>query len=155
MNRDLDERLRGVLGEDAARRYRQAYERRRDACGYADYLGSLQDLREPGVNDAQLVAVSTFLMEYPFARGVFPGAMDALACAREAIILSDGDVVFQPHKIRGAGLWDAVDGRVLIHVHKEEMLRQVASEYPASHYVMVDDKLRLLAAIKRAWGRAG
>jgi FMN phosphatase YigB (HAD superfamily) len=152
MNRDLDERLRHAMGEDAVRRYRQAYEQRRDETGYADYLGSLQALREPGVNDGQLVDVSTFLMEYPFDRGVFPGALDALARAGNAVILSDGDVVFQPHKIRGAGLWNAVDGRVLIHVHKEKMLEQVASAYPAPHYVMVDDKPRLLAAVKQAWG---
>ena len=152
MNRDLDERLRLVLGEDAVKRYRQAYEQRRDESGFADYLGSLQALRQPGVNDAQLVQVSSFLMEYPFEYGVFPGALQALARAGDAVILSDGDVVFQPHKIRRAGLWDAVGGRVLIHVHKEKMLPQVASEHPAPHYVMVDDKPRLLAAIKQAWG---
>ncbi|OZI66941.1 HAD family hydrolase [Bordetella genomosp. 11] len=152
MNRDLDERLRDVLGEDAVRRYRQVYEKRRNESGYADYLGSLQDLRQPGANDAQLVQVSTFLMEYPFQRAVFPGALDALSSVGKAVILSDGDVVFQPHKIRAAGLWDAVDGRVLIHVHKERMLAQIAQAHPAPHYVMVDDKLRLLAAIKRAWG---
>ncbi|ANN65638.1 HAD family hydrolase [Bordetella bronchialis] len=152
MNRDLDERLRDVLGQHAVQQYRQVYERRRDEAGYADYLGSLQALRIPGVNDAQLVQVSTFLMEYPFPRGVFPGALDVLARARNAVIFSDGDVVFQPHKIRAAGLWDAVDGRVMIHVHKEKMLEQVASAHPASRYVMVDDKLRLLAAIKQAWG---
>lgn len=152
MNRELDERLRQALGEDAVKRYRRAYERRRDESGYADYLGSLQALRQPGINDAQLVEVSTFLMEYPFEGRLFPGARDALARAGDAVILSDGDVVFQPHKIRRAGLWDAVDGRVMIHVHKEQMLRRVANEHPASHYVMVDDKLRLLAAIKQAWG---
>ncbi|CAM3479596.1 Haloacid dehalogenase [Bordetella sputigena] len=152
MNRALDERLRRVLGEQAVKRYRQVYEQRRDETGYADYLGSLQALREPGVNDAELVDVSTFLLEYPFKRGVFPGAMEALASAGDPFILSDGDVVFQPHKVRCAGLWDAVGGRVLIHVHKEKVLARIAARHPAPHYVVVDDKLRLLAAIKQAWG---
>ncbi|ARP80208.1 hypothetical protein CAL12_04745 [Bordetella genomosp. 8] len=152
MTHALDERLRRLLGDQAATRYRQVYERRRDELGYADYLGSLQALREPGVNDAELVQASTFLLEYPFQRGVFPGAMDALASAGDPFILSDGDVVFQPHKVRRAGLWDAVEGRVLIHVHKEKVLARIAADHPAPHYVVVDDKLRLLAAIKQAWG---
>lgn len=152
MNRDLDERLRRVLGEQAVKRYRQVYEQRRDEVGYADYLGSLQALREPGINDAELVDVSTFLLEYPFKRGVFPGALDALASVDDPFILSDGDVVFQSHKVRCAGLWDAVGGRVLIHVHKEKVLARIAADHPAPHYVVVDDKLRLLAAIKQAWG---
>jgi FMN phosphatase YigB (HAD superfamily) len=152
MQSDLQARLHEVLGEDAPARYREIYEQRRAELGYADYLGSLQALREPGVNDTQLVEVTTFLMEYPFARNVFPGVGDVLARARNAVILSDGDVVFQPHKIRGSGLWRAVDGRVLIYIHKEQMLEQLARAHPAHHYVMVDDKLRLLAAVKQAWG---
>jgi FMN phosphatase YigB (HAD superfamily) len=152
MQSDLNACLRDSLGESSPARYRQIYERRRAELGYADYLGSLQALREPGVNDLQLVRVTTFLMEYPFLRNVFPGVDAVLARAGQAVILSDGDVVFQPHKIRGAGLWHAVDGRVLIYTHKEKMLMQVASAYPARHYVMVDDKLRLLIAIKREWG---
>jgi FMN phosphatase YigB (HAD superfamily) len=152
MQGDLDSRLRDALGEPAVARYREIYEQRRAELGYADYLGSLQGLREPGVNDGQLVQVSTFLLEYPFSRNVFPGALEALRRAGDAVILSDGDVVFQPHKVRASGLWNAVQGRVLIHIHKEKMLEQVARLYPAHRYVMVDDKLRLLTAIKAQWG---
>jgi FMN phosphatase YigB (HAD superfamily) len=152
MHSDLDECLRDKLGEAAVGRYQEIYEQRRMQLGYADYLGSLQGLREAGVNDAQLVQVSTFMLEYPFARNVFKGVDAVLERAGNAVLLSDGDVVFQPHKIRGSGLWQAVGGRVLIHIHKEKMLEQVARGHPAHHYVMVDDKLRLLTAIKQIWG---
>ncbi|ARP92467.1 haloacid dehalogenase [Bordetella genomosp. 9] len=152
MKEDLGERLRDRLGAGLRDRYWDIYERRRTALGYSDYLGSLQALREPGVNDGELMDVSSFLLEYPFARNVYPGVDEVLARAPGAVILSDGDVVFQPHKIRGAGLWRAVEGRVLIHIHKEKMLDQVARAHPAPRYVMVDDKPRVLAAIKARWG---
>ncbi|ARP88508.1 HAD family hydrolase [Bordetella genomosp. 9] len=152
MKEDLGERLRDRLGAGVRDRYWDIYERRRTALGYSDYLGSLQALREPGVNDGELMDVSSFLLEYPFARNVYPGVDQVLARAPGAVILSDGDVVFQPHKIRGAGLWRAVEGRVLIHIHKEKMLDQVARAHPAPRYVMVDDKPRVLAAIKARWG---
>ena len=99
--------------------------------------------------------MSSFLVDYPFPKQLFPGALAALAQCRRfgpTVILSDGDVVFQPRKIQRSGIWDAVEGRVLIYLHKEKMLESVARRYPARHYVMVDDKVRILAAMKKAWG---
>lgn len=155
MQDDLRALLLRTLGQEGCDRYWKIYEALRGKLGYADYLGSLQALRQPGINDLELLRLSTFLLDYPFARNVYDGAHAALRHVQSmgsTVILSDGDIVFQPHKIRGAGLWQAVDGRVLIYIHKEEMLEQVARAYPARHYVMVDDKLRLLAAVKQAWG---
>jgi FMN phosphatase YigB (HAD superfamily) len=102
----------------------------------------------------ELLAMSSFLMDYPFADRLYPGALEVLKRLRSlapTVILSDGDVVFQPRKVHRSGLWDAVDGRVLIYIHKEQMLADVAQRYPARHYVMVDDKLRILAAMKEIW----
>ena len=102
-----------------------------------------------------MLTVSHFLISYPFANRLFPGSLDALdhcATIGTTAILSDGDVVFQPRKISRAGLYDAVGGRVLIYIHKEHELDDVAERLPADHYVLVDDKVRILAAVKAAWG---
>ena len=107
------------------------------------------------LDDPQLPQISFFLIDYPFAERLYPGALAALARCGElgtTVILSDGDVVFQPRKVQRSGLWDAVDGRVLIYLHKEQMLDAVRRHYPGRHYVVIDDKLRILAAVKRAWG---
>ena len=136
-------------------RYWAIFEELRAQLGYADYLGALQRYRLENLDDPQLLRLSLFLVDYPFAARLYPGALAALArCARlgPTVILSDGDVVFQPLKVQRSGLWDAVQGRVLIYLHKEQMLAQVARRYPAQRYVMVDDKLRILAAMKQVWG---
>lgn len=150
--------LRGHLeksfGHECAERYFRIFEALRVELGYADYLGSLQRYRHEMGDDPHLLQMSTFLIEYPFADRLFPGAREAVQHARqqgEAHIVSDGDVVFQPWKIRRAGLWDAFGGHVLIYVHKEKMLDDIERRHPADHYVVVDDKLRLLAAFKRVW----
>jgi FMN phosphatase YigB (HAD superfamily) len=122
---------------------------------YADYLGALQRYRLDTANDPRLLRISLFLVDYPFAERLYPGALEVLAHLRHwgpTVILSDGDVVFQPRKVQRSGLWEAVEGRVLIYLHKEQMLDEVASRYGARHYIMVDDKLRILAAMKKAWG---
>ncbi len=122
--------------------------------GYADYLGALQRYRLEDECDTRLLLVSSFLVDYPFADRLYPGALDALEYARtfgKTVILSDGDVVFQPRKVERSGLWDAVEGRVLIYVHKEKMLADVERHYPARHYIMVDDKPRILTAMKEFW----
>jgi len=127
----------------------------RTELGYVDYLGALQRYRLGEESDPGLLLVSSFLIDYTFATRLYPGALDAIRRLRTrglTVILSDGDVVFQPRKIQRSGLWAAVEGRVLIYVHKEQMLDAVAERYPARHYVMVDDKLRILAAMKEAWG---
>ena len=151
---DLRDRLAQDVGPAHASRYWVIFEELRAELGYADYLGTLQRLRRPDVSDAGLLRLSDFLLEYPFASRLYPGALDVLQHLRAwglTVILSDGDVVFQPRKLQRSGIRDAVEGRVLIYVHKEQMLADVARQYPARQYVMVDDKLRILAAMKRSW----
>ena len=152
---DLGNYLEAQFGRASRERYWAIFEALRAQLGYADYLGALQRYRLENLDEPQLLSVSSFLIEYPFAARLYPGALAALArCARlgTTVILSDGDVVFQPRKVHRAGLWDAVGGRVLIYLHKEQMLDAVARRYPAAHYVVIDDKLRILAAVKHAWG---
>ncbi len=152
---DLRHHLTNTLGAEGNQNYWQRYEDLRSRFGYADYLGAVQALRQPGRNDLLLPGISRFLLEYPFSDAVFDGALAAiehLANWGRPVILSDGDAVYQPHKIRGAGLAEAVDERVFIYVHKQHMLAQIERAQPARHYVMVDDKLALLTAVKQAWG---
>jgi len=151
----LRHHLRQTFGDECERRYWEIFEQLRDEVGYADYLGALQRYRVERPSDPQLLRVSLFLLHYPFADAVFPDALAQIAELRRhgpTVILSDGDVVFQPHKVERSGLWGAVGGHVLIYVHKEQMLDDVERRYPARRYVMVDDKLRILDAMKRVWG---
>jgi FMN phosphatase YigB (HAD superfamily) len=151
---DLSAHLEREVGLVNRDRYWEIFEQLRVQLGYADYLGALQRYRLEHQDDLQLLRVSLFLLDYPFASRLYPGALEALArCSTlgPAVILSDGDVVFQPRKVQRSGLWDAVDGRVLIYLHKEQMLADVERRFPAAHYVMIDDKLRILAAMKSAW----
>ena len=152
---DLKQYLANRVGEDHQRRYWALFEELRTELGYADYLGALQRYRTEYPRDPNLLAVSEFLIEYHFANRLFPNSLDVLehvAQWGQPVILSDGDVVFQPHKIRRSGLFDTVNGHVLIYVHKEHELEDVRQRYPADHYVLVDDKVRILTAIKKAWG---
>jgi FMN phosphatase YigB (HAD superfamily) len=152
---DLSAHLEREFGRASRDRYWALFQQLRAELGYADYLGALQRYRLENLDDPQLLQLSSFLIDYPFAERLYPGALAALArCARfgETVILSDGDVVFQPRKVQRSGLWAAVSGRVLIYLHKEQMLDAVGRRYPAAHYVMIDDKLRILTAMKQAWG---
>ena len=152
---DLRTHMTRQFGEENSARYWQIFEDLRSELGYADYLGALQRYRNEHHDDTQLLLMSCYLIDYPFANRVFPGALDALRYASgfgKTAILSDGDVVFQPRKVSRSGLWDEVEGRVLIYIHKELMLDDVIAHYPARHYVMVDDKLRILTAMKEQWG---
>ena len=152
---DLRDHLARQNGADSRDRYWAIFEALRSELGYADYLGALQRYRLGDMNDPRLLLMSSYLVDYPFADRLYEGSLAAIAHLRRlgpTVILSDGDVVFQPRKIQRSGLWDAVDGRVLIYIHKEQMLDAVAQRFPARHYVMVDDKLRILAAMKDAWG---
>jgi hypothetical protein len=127
----------------------------RTRLGYADYLGALQRYRSEYSHDVDLLAVSSFLVNYPFANRLFPRSLDVIDRVKQwgpAVLLTDGDVVFQPRKVDRSGLYDAVNGRALIYVHKEHELADVEGRYPATHYVVIDDKLRILAAIKKIWG---
>ena len=153
---DLGKYLQREVGPERARCYWTIFERLRSRLGYADYLGALQRYRNEYPHDLGLLAVSRFLINYPFANRLFPHALDVIERVRQwgpAVLLSDGDVVFQPRKVDRSGLSKAVDGHALIYVHKERELVDVEARYPADRYVMVDDKLRILAAIKRTWGR--
>jgi FMN phosphatase YigB (HAD superfamily) len=152
---DLSAHLEREVGLASRDRYWEIFEQLRSELGYADYLGALQRYRLEHLDDQQLLRISFFLLDYPFADRLYPGALAALAYCRTlgpTVILTDGDVVFQPHKVRRAGLWKAVEGRVLIYLHKEQMLSAIEQRYPAEHYVMIDDKLRILTAMKKAWG---
>jgi FMN phosphatase YigB (HAD superfamily) len=152
---DLDARLVQALGEDGRVRYRELYERLRDGRGYADYLAPLQLLRRGFADDPDLLQLSAFLLDYPFAGLVYPRVAETLAHLQRfatVAILSDGDMVFQPRKNRRARLWDAVQGRVLVTLHKERELDRVRHHLPARHYVLVDDKPRLLDAVKAELG---
>jgi len=148
---DLRNHLDREFGAVCSDRYWAIFEALRAELGYADYLGALQRYRLGAMTDPRLLQMSAFLVDYPFADRLYPGALDAVAHLRTwgpTVILSDGDVVFQPRKVQRSGLWDAVEGRVLIYIHKEHMLVDLERRYPARHYVMVDDKLRILAAMK-------
>ena len=152
---DLRNHLEREFGAETRDRYWAIFEEMRAEFGYTDYLGALQRYRLEDLCDPRLLMMSSFLVDYPFAKRLYPGSLEALEHVRAwgpTVILSDGDVVFQPRKVQRSGLWEAVEGRVLIYIHKEQMLDEVEKRYPASRYVMVDDKLRILAAMKRIWG---
>jgi FMN phosphatase YigB (HAD superfamily) len=155
IQQDLKDHLERTLGLAARERYWKIQEDLFSELGYRDYIGALQRYRGEHPCEVELLSMSSFLMDYPFADRLFPGALDVLKQLRSVaptVILSDGDVVFQPRKIEHAGLSDAVDGRVLIYIHKEDALDDVERRYPADHYVLVDDKRRILAAVKQFWG---
>jgi FMN phosphatase YigB (HAD superfamily) len=151
---DLKRHLQTEVGNEKAQRYWEIFEDIRSEIGYADYLGALQRYRIEHPRDPHLLQVSYFLLSYPFANRLFPGSIDAVKHVNQwgpTVILSDGDVVFQPRKVARAGLYEVFDGRVLIYVHKEVELEDVERRFPADHYVMVDDKVRILAAMKEVW----
>jgi FMN phosphatase YigB (HAD superfamily) len=152
---DLRNHLKREFGAETRDRYFAILEELYADLGYADYLGALQRYRLEDMCDPRLLMMSSFLVDYPFTNRLYPGSLAALGHVSSwgpTVILSDGDVVFQPRKVQRSGLWEAVEGRVLIYIHKEQMLEDVASHYPARHYVMVDDKLRILTAMKKVWG---
>ena len=152
---DLRAHLDAEVGGDCGRLYWELFEEIREELGYADYLGALQRYRDARPRDLRVLTVSHFLISYPFANRLFPGSLDAVdhcATIGSTAILSDGDAVFQPRKISRSGLYDAVEGRVLVYIHKEHELDDVVARLPADHYVLVDDKVRILAAVKAAWG---
>lgn len=157
---DLHHHLNREFGIAYAQHYWTILDGMREKLGYVDYLGALQryrfDLEQGSTDEQRLLRVSSFLMDYPFADRLYPRALEVIRHLDRfgpTVILTDGDVVFQPRKLQSSGLWDAVQGRVLVYVHKEKMLDAVHRHYPARHYVMVDDKLRILTAMKAIWGQ--
>ncbi len=151
---DLSLQIEREFGAQQRRRYFAIFEELRAGLGYADYLGALQRYRLEEMCDPRLLIISSFLVDYPFADRLYPRALEVIkhmSARGMTVILSDGDVVFQPRKIQRSGLWDAVEGRVLVYIHKEQMLADIKRRYPARHYIMIDDKLRILAAMKKIW----
>jgi len=152
---DMMRFLDAEVGHERQQRYWAIFEELRKELGYADYLGALQRYRMENPRDSHLLAVSSFLVNYPFANRLFPNSLDVLERFRAfgpTVILTDGDVVFQPRKIERSGLQEAVESNILIYVHKELELEDVERRYPAEHYVLIDDKVRILDAVKKAWG---
>jgi len=152
---DLRARLTQDFGVAECERYWAIYNGLRQQLGYADYLDALQKFRNGCADNQKLLLMSDFLLDYPFAERLYPRALQAIARLRKLglpVVLSDGDIVFQPRKIQRSGIWDAIDGRVMVCTHKESSLPAMQKRFPASHYVMVDDKPQLLAAMKRAMG---
>ncbi len=152
---DLMKHLERDVGTEQQKRYWEFFEQLRAELGYADYLGALQRYRMHYPRDFKILNASLYLVDYPFANRLFPDSLDVIEHAQKlgkAVILSDGDVVFQPHKIYRSGIYDAIDGQVLIYIHKEKELDDVEQRYPADHYVLVDDKVRILTEAKRQWG---
>ncbi len=152
---DLQRYLAREVGHERQERYWTIFEQLRVELGYADYLGALQRYRIEYPRDPRLLTVSHFLINYPFADRLYPNALGVIEHVKrrgKVVILSDGDVVFQPRKVERSGLIEAVDGNVLIYIHKEQELDDVEQRYPAEHYVLIDDKLRILSAVKAIWG---
>jgi hypothetical protein len=152
---DLKRYLEQQVGHERQLCYWEFFEQLRSELGYADYLGALQRYRLAYPRDPGLLTVSHFLVNYPFATRLFPDSLDAIEHVKQwgkAVVLSDGDVVFQPLKIENSGIWECVEGNVLIYIHKEQELDDVERRYPADHYVLIDDKLRILTAVKKIWG---
>ena len=152
---DLKRHLTEAFGAERQERYWTIFEELRSELGYADYLGALQRYRIDNPRDPHFLEISSFLIDYPFANRLFPGSIDVierLSTWGPTVILSDGDVIFQPRKVERSGLFEAVQGRVLIYIHKEKELDDVENRFPARHYVLVDDKLRILDAVKKIWG---
>jgi FMN phosphatase YigB (HAD superfamily) len=152
---DLKRHLEKEVGPERQQRYWDIFEQLRSELGYADYLGALQRYRVENPRDPGLLTVSRFMINYPFATRLYPDSLDAIEHVKQwgqAVILSDGDVVFQPLKVERSGIAESVDGKVLIYIHKERELDDVERRFPADHYVLIDDKLRILAAVKKIWG---
>ncbi|MFN8523763.1 MAG: HAD family hydrolase [Chloroflexota bacterium] len=152
---DLMKHLHDQVGQERQARYWEIFEGLRSELGYADYLGALQRYRVEHLDDPHLLTISHYLSNYPFANRLYAGSLDVVEHVKRfstPVILSDGDVVFQPRKVERSGLYEAVDGNALIYIHKEQQLADVQRRHPADHYILVDDKLRILDAVKRAWG---
>ena len=152
----LKEHLAQTYGAATRDRYWEILEELREELGYVDYLGALERYRIEALHRPEVLRMSSWLVDYPFSDRLYPGALDAVKHVQQwgnPVVLSDGDAVFQPRKVERSGLWNAFDGRILIYIHKEQELEDVERLYPAGHYVLIDDKLRILSAVKEIWGK--
>lgn len=147
--------IRNKVSANSAQRYWEIFQQATKELGYADYLGALQRYRQEDMHDPNLFSISSYFLDYDFKQRLYPKSLNVIKHLQsfgKVVILTDGDVVFQPRKILRSGLWNAVDSNVLIYIHKEDELKQIEKKYPAEHYVMIDDKIRILSAIKNQWG---
>jgi len=147
--------IKNKVSANSAQRYWEIFQQASKELGYADYLGALQRYRQEDLHDPRLFSISCYFLDYDFKQRLYPKSLEVIKHLQnftKVVILTDGDVVFQPRKIVRSGLWDAVDGNVLIYIHKEDELKQIEKKYPAKHYVVIDDKIRILSAIKKQWG---
>lgn len=152
---DLKRHLNEQVGPERQKLYWEIFEQLRAELGYADYLGALQRYRLRYPHDPSLLTVSHFMINYPFATRLYPDSLDVVERVKQwgkPVVLSDGDVVFQPLKVERSGIYETFDGHVLIYIHKEQELEDVEKRFPAEHYVLIDDKLRILSAVKKTWG---
>lgn len=152
---DYISEIRNKVSANSAQRYWEIFQQATKELGYADYLGALQLYRQEDMHDPNLFSISSYFLDYDFKQRLYPKSLDVIKHLQsfgKVVILTDGDVVFQPRKILRSGLWNAVDSNVLIYIHKEDELKQIEKKYPAEHYVMIDDKIRILSAIKNQWG---
>jgi FMN phosphatase YigB (HAD superfamily) len=156
---DLDHRLRKVLGNELTARFWETYEQVRHEQGVVDIPLSLTRLRAE-VSESQLdkqtyQQVHAIFDTYPFFQRLYPHVIETLHYLRTlglTIIVSDGDQYFQEEKIVNSHLAEAVEGRVLIYIHKQQHLEEILQRYPADHFVMVDDKAGILADCKALLG---
>src|SRR5271165_712380 len=152
---DLRAHLLNDFGRAVEQRYWAILEELRNELGYVDYLGALERYRSEDLHNPRLLRMSSWLVDYPFADRLYPGALEAVGHVRQwgrPVVLSDGDAVFQPRKVERSGIWKAFEDAILIYIHKEEELADVERQYPAERYVLIDDKLRILTAVKAIWG---
>ena len=151
---DFKQHMEREFGIQCRDRYWVIQEELFNELGYRDYLEALQRFRLEYPYEPHLVTAANFFVDYPFANRLYPGALNVLEHFRKwskTVILTDGDMVLQPRKIQQSGIFEMVEGNVLVYVHKEEALEDIKRRYPAEHYVLVDDKLRILTAFKKAW----
>ena len=154
---DFKQHMELEFGIRCRDRYWTIQEQLFNELGYRDYLEALQRFRIEYPYEPHLITAANFLVDYPFANRLYPGALDLLERLRnwgQTVILTDGDMVLQPRKVQRSGIFKAVEGNVLIYVHKEEALEDIKRRYLSDHYVLVDDKLRILTAFKKAWGNS-
>ena len=155
VQRDLSYHLAENYGSESRDRYWALFEELRKELGYADYLGALQRYRLEELHNPRILRIANWLADYPFHERLYPDAIDAVrhvSAWGPVVILSDGDAAFQPRKVERSGLWHIFSDNVLIYVHKEQALEDVERLYPARRYVMIDDKVRILDAMKHQWG---
>jgi hypothetical protein len=152
---DMAARVEDLVGAERAARWWELYEQVRQETDVVDYPRTLTRYRAVFPDEPRFPHLADFILGLPYAGYVYPGALETLTYLRTlgtTVIVSDGDAVYQAAKIARAGLAAAVDDHVLIFLHKEGRIEDVRQRYPAEHYLLIDDKLRILARLKGILG---